>query len=104
MVSRCSAGTASKNNVILRRIPQHCEFPKGVFCEGWITEDAGKGLCWWKDKPSFDMDNQVWAANCKVVPVGLAQSSMRTGIRFAPLTPMEQRYQQVGPKYESRIR
>lgn len=100
-VARCSSGTSSKNNVIVKKIPSHCEFPKGVFCDGWITEDSGKGLCWWKDKPAFDTDNQVWVANCKVVPVGLAQSSMRTGIRFAPLTPMEQRFQQVGPHYEA---
>lgn len=52
-----------RNCVVIRKVKPNCEFPRGVFKDGWITHDI-KGACWWSRKPEWSTTSQQWTGNC----------------------------------------
>lgn len=89
-----------RNCVVIRKVKPNCEFPRGVFKDGWITHDI-KGACWWSRKPEWSTTSQQWTGNCCVTEIGKCNSAFRTPVWFHPLIEARLCIQQVGPKYES---
>jgi hypothetical protein len=94
-------GSASKNNIVIRLAVPACSWMKGMFRDGYLTHDAGKGICWWRDRPEYDHANQAWVGNSPVIGLDLAKQTMTKPPGFNTRLEMHDRIQPVGPKYES---
>jgi len=98
-----NAITSGMNCVVIRRVPPHCSWSKGVFRDGYLTHDAGKGVCWWRDRPEYDHANQAWVGNSPVIAIGLVGQAMVKPPAFNTRLELHDRIQPVGPKYESTL-
>jgi len=93
--------SVSLNCVVVRKMKPNCEFPRGVFKDGWITHDSTNGTFWWSRKPEWSPEIKQFTGNFFVVEIGKAKDSFLTPVWFHPLMPKEKCIQQVGPNYES---
>lgn len=55
--------SVSRNCVVVRRVRANCEFPRGMFKDGWLTYDSAKGACWWSSQPKWAPESRQWVGN-----------------------------------------
>lgn len=86
------------NCVIIRKKPEVCIFPKGIFQDGWLTYDRIKGTCWWERQPDWNDADQQWIGNFYVQAIDLNSRVFRTQIVWRG--DGDESIQPVGPSNE----
>ncbi|TXH50302.1 MAG: hypothetical protein E6Q97_20745 [Desulfurellales bacterium] len=89
----------SLNSVVIRKKPEICTYPKGLFNDGWLTYDKLKGNCWWAQQPDWNDADQQWTANVYCISI-IFEDHRAFRQRIVWRGDNEDRIVQVGPSVE----
>jgi hypothetical protein len=84
--------------IIVRKVEPVATWPRGVFCDGWITEDAdGSQAFYQKERPRVIAVDSEWRG-CFIF--GLSDVFLPGSVTFRSDLPWTERCIQVGPSVE----
>jgi hypothetical protein len=88
--------------LIVRKVEPIATWPQGVFCDGWIAQDAD-GTQWFyrKERPRINSTYTKWCASVGGYIICVVSDVLRSGsVTFRDDLPWAERCVQVGPSVE----